>query len=197
MGLTVFKQLLSLGAAALLLAGNAPCAQSAPQAYAIEPAHTVVSFEVRNLGIAKRRGLFDSVSGRVLLDAQAGNGSVDIVVNALSVATGDPATRTFLRGKSFLNVEQYSQIIYKAGRVAFEQGRPVRIDGELTLLGVTKSVSLSISGYTCEGGPSGASRCVLDAATTFRRSDFGMNHYMTLVSDDVRLAIHSVTTGEL
>jgi polyisoprenoid-binding protein YceI len=118
-------------------------------------------------------------------------------VNALSVATSDPATRTFLRGKSFLNVEQYSQITYKAERVVFERERPVRIDGELTLLGVTKSVSLWVSGYTCEGDPSGASRCVLDAATTFRRSDFGMNHYMTLVSDDVRLAIHSVTTGAL
>jgi polyisoprenoid-binding protein YceI len=196
MGPTVFKQLIWLSAAALL-AGNAPYAPAAPQAYAIEPARTVVSFEVRNLGIAKRRGLFGSVSGRVLLDAQAGNGSIDIVVNAQSVETSDPATRAFLRGRSFLNVEQYSQIIYRAERVVFEQDRPVRIDGELTLLGVTKSVSLLISGYTCEGGPSGASRCVLDAATTFRRSDFGMNHYMALVSDDVRLAIHGVTTGAL
>ena len=195
MGPTVYKQLIWLGVA--IVAGNAPYAQSAPRTYAIEPAQTIVSFEVRNLGIAKRRGLFDSVSGRVLLDAQAGNGSVDIVVNAQSVETSDSATRMFLRGKSFLNVEQYSQIVYKAGRVIFEQHKPVRIEGELTLLGITKSVSLAISGYTCEDDSSGASRCVLDAAATFRRSDFGMNHYMTLVSDDVRLAIHGVTTGAL
>jgi polyisoprenoid-binding protein YceI len=191
----VFKQLTWLGAA--VVAGNVPYAQSAPRAYAIEPAHTVVSFEVRNLGIAKQRGRFANVSGQVLLDAQGGNGTVDIVVNARSVETSDSATRTFLRGKSFLNVEQYSQIVYKAGRVMFEQGKPVRIDGELTLLGVTKSVSLSISGYSCEDDSSGTSHCILDAAATFKRSEFGMNHYMALVSDSVRLAIHSVTTRDL
>jgi polyisoprenoid-binding protein YceI len=191
----VLKQVIWLAAA--IAAGSAPYAQAAPRTYAIEPAHTVVSFEVRNFGIAKRRGLFPGVSGRVLLDAQAGNGSINIVVNTRSVETSDPATRTFLRGKSFLDVEQFSEIVYKAGRVIFEQDKPVRIEGELTLLGVTRSVSLSISGYTCEGDSSGADRCVLDAATTFRRSEFGMNHYLALVSDDVRLAIHSVTTRAL
>jgi polyisoprenoid-binding protein YceI len=195
MGPTVFKQLTWLGTA--LVAAGMPYAQSAPRAYAIEPAHTVVSFEVRHLGIAKQRGLFDSVSGQVLLDAQADNGSVEIVVNARSVETGNTATRTFLRGKSFLNVEEFSEIIYKAGRVIFEQHKPVRIEGELTLLGVSRAVSLSISGYTCEDDSSGSNRCVLDAATTFKRSEFGMNHYMALVSDDVRLAIHGVTTRAL
>src|SRR4051794_2498334 len=123
---TVLKQLTWFSCA--LAAGGLPCAQSAPRTYAIEPAHTVVSFEVRNLGIARRRGLFADVSGRVLLDAQAGNGAVDIVVNARSVETSDVATRMFLRGKSFLNVEQFSEILYKAGRVTFEQGKPVRIE---------------------------------------------------------------------
>jgi len=190
----VFKQLLLLAAA---IAASVPYAQSAPRAYAIEPAHTLVSFEVRNLGISKQRGLFDEVAGQVLLDAQAGNGAVDIVVNARSVETNNAATRAFLRGKSFLNVEQFSAIVYRAGRVIFERDKPVRIDGQLTLLGVTKPVSLSISGYACENDSSGSSRCILDAAATFRRSDFGMNHYMTLVSDDVRLAIHGVTSRAL
>lgn len=191
----MFKQIM-LCAGAVIVAGAAPFARSAPYAYAIEPAHTVVSFEVRNLGIAKRRGLFDGVTGKVSLDAQAGNGSIEIVVNARSVATSDAATRAFLRGKSFLNVERYSEIVYRAGRVIFANGKPVRIEGELTLLGVTRAVPLSISGYTCNGDSSDSSRCVMDAATSFKRSEFGMDRYLGLVSDNVTLSIHGVTSAK-
>ena len=134
----MLTQLIWIAIAAFALA--APHAQSAPRAYAIEPAHTVVSFEVRNFGIAKRRGQFDAVSGNVLLDAQAGYGSIDIVVNARFVEASDPATQAFLRGKSFLNVDLYSEIVYKAERVIFANEKPVRVEGELTLLGVTRSV---------------------------------------------------------
>ncbi len=184
-GATVFKQAICLGAAitAIIPVG----AHSTERAYTIEPTRTVVTFEVTNLGIAKRRGVFGGVSGTVVLDNQAGNGSVDIVVNARSVRAGDAATQTFVRGKSFLNVEHYSEISYKATRVIFLGGKPSRIDGELTLLGVTKAVSLTVSDYEC------ADACTLDAATTFRRSEFGMNHYLTFVSDDVTLTIHGVT----
>jgi polyisoprenoid-binding protein YceI len=182
--------------AAVAIAAAAPYAQCAPRTYSIEPAGTVLSFEVRNLGIAKRQGLFGSVTGNVSLDTQAGNGSVDIVVDARSVKTSDPATRAFLRGKSFLNVERYSEIVYKGGRVIFANDKPVRVEGELTLLGITKSVPLAISDFQCEYPSSGARRCVLEAATTFKRSEFGMNRYMTLVSDDVTLFIRSVTISE-
>jgi polyisoprenoid-binding protein YceI len=163
------------------------CAHSAERAYAIEPARTVVTFEVNNLGIVKRRGVFAAVSGTVVLDNQTGNGSMNILVDARSVRASDAATQTFVRGKSFLDVDHHSEIVYKADRVVFLDGKPSRIDGELTLLGVTKTVSLSVSDYHCAG------ECTLDAATTFRRSEFGMNHYMRLVSDDVTLAIHGVT----
>ena len=194
----MFKRALFWVTVAIVVAGCVPSVRAAPRAYAIEPAHTLVSFEVRNFGIAKRRGLFDRVTGQVSLDAQAGAGSVEIVVNARSVETSDAATRAFLRGRSFLNVERFSQIVYRAGRMIFANEKPVRIEGELTLLGVTRSVSLSVSGYACEGGGSSASdRCVMDAATTFKRSEFGMNHYLGLVSDEVTLSIHGVTTQAL
>src|SRR5262245_18642732 len=160
---------------AVLAAGLAPVhAQSASHAYAIEPAHTVVSFEVTNLGIAKRQGVFKDVTGTVLLDPQGGNGSIDIVVNARSIKTGDAATQAFVRGKSFLNVDEYSEIAYRAERVVFADGKPARIEGKLTLLGVTKDVSLAVSGYDCGD----TAHCVLDAAATFSRSEFGMNRYL-------------------
>ncbi len=171
------------------------CAHSASHAYAIEPTHTIVSFEVSNLGAITRRGVFSDVTGEVSLDPQAGNGSMEILVKARSLHTDDSTTQAFVLGKSFLDVKQYSEIAYRADRIVFADGRPFRIEGKLTLLGVTKDVSLLVSGYECrdEQNPEGG-HCVLDAAATFRRSEFGMNHYLTFVSDNVRLAIHGVAT---
>jgi polyisoprenoid-binding protein YceI len=181
----VFKQKAWLSAAILSMAPAH--GHSAERAYTIEPARTVVTFEVTNLGIAKRRGVFGSVSGTVVLDNQACNGSLHITVDARSVRANDPATQAFVRGKSFLNVTHYSEIAYKGERVVFQHGKPSRIDGELTVLGVTKPVSLTVSDYRCE------EECTLDAAATFRRSEFGMNRYLTFVSDAVTLTIHGVT----
>jgi len=56
---------------------------------------------------------------------------------------------------------------------------------------VTKDVSFTVSGYECGD----TAQCVLDATATFRRSEFGMNRYLTLVSDSVRLVIHGVATA--
>src|SRR5262249_3484064 len=145
-GATMFKQ--ATWPCAILAAALVPVgAHSASHTYAIEPAHTVVSFEVTNLGIAKRHGVFKDVTGTVLLDPQGGNGSIDMVVNARAIKTGDAATQAFVRGKSFLNVDEYSEIAYRAERVVFADGKPVRIEGKLTLLGVTKDISLTVSGY--------------------------------------------------
>lgn len=190
----MLKQAIWLSAAIMVaLPVSGHCSK---QAYAIEPASTVVTFEVSSLGIAKRQGVFSAVTGTVLLDAQTGNGSVDLVVNARSVRASNAATETFVRGKSFLNVDRYSEIAYKAEHVVFVDEKPARVDGKLTVRGVTRDVPLTISGYRCgdHSTPLATSGCVLDAVATFRRSDFGMNQYMAFVSDNVRLVVHGVTT---
>ena len=204
----MFNEALCL-AAAIMATVSPAAADAAEQAYAIESTGTVVTFEVSNFGIAKRQGVFNTVAGTVMLDTQAGDGSVEIVVDARSIQAGDAATQSLVLGKSFLNVEEYSQIAYKAEHVVFEGGRPAWMQGQLTLLGVSKTVLLTISGYRCPGATEAEERaparpksaaaasngCVLDAEATFRRSEFGMNRYMGLVSDVVRLAIHSSLTA--
>jgi len=186
----MFKQM--IWSCAFVLAVVPVSGHCTGRAYAIEPGRTVVSFEVGNLGVAKRHGLFTEVSGTISLDPQSGRGSVDIVVNARSIHTSDAGTQAFVQGSSFLNVARYSEIAYRAEQIVFADGKPSRIEGKLTLLGVTRDVSLLVSEYECD--PQGGS-CVLDAAASFRRSEFGMNQYLAFVSDNVRLSIHGVTTG--
>ena len=187
----MFKQAIWLSVT--VMAMQSLSAHSSEHAYVIEPTRTVVTFEVHSLGLTKHQGVFNAVTGMVTLDPQVGNGSLDIHVSARSVRTGDAATQNFVRGKSFLDVEQYSEIEYKAEHVLFVGQIPTQVDGELTLLGVTRAVPLTISKYSCRSAAASDS-CILDAVASFRRSEFGMDRYRAFVSDDVKLEIHSVTT---
>jgi polyisoprenoid-binding protein YceI len=170
------------------------CAQglAAPTAYVIDPARTTVTFEVKRLGFS-RSGEFTSVAGTVMLDAAANSGSVEIAVDSRSIRAGSEPEENFLRGPGVLNVDEHAEIAYKAGNIVFANGRPLRIEGTLTLRGVTRPVSLNVVGYACPIDlVPGRGRCVLDATAVFKRSEFGMTRYRGFVSDDVKLSIHGV-----
>jgi len=152
--------------------------------YALDPQHTVVSFEMRSLGTTQR-GEFRRAAGTVLLDSAAERGEVDIVIDARSLEAGNAATAKFVRGPSMLNTAVHPEIAYKAQRIVFLEGRPARIEGELTLLGVTQSIALEVSSYACT-----AERCSIVATASLKRSAFRMTRYRMFASDDVQLAIH-------
>jgi polyisoprenoid-binding protein YceI len=164
--------------------------QDGAMEYAIDPMETTVGFEVKQLGFARRGGEFHSVAGVVVFNATNNSGSIDIVVDTRSVRAGSATEEKFLRGPSVLDVERHSEIAYRAEHVVFMGGKPARIDGELTLLGVTRPVSLTVVDYTC------TAKCVLDATAVFKRSEFGMTRYMAIIGDDVKLSIHGVTRDE-
>ena len=178
-----------LAIAALLISSQVA---AGPTEYTLDSAETVVTFEVRRLGISSQAGEFSRVAGTVTLDAEAGNGAIDIAVDTRSIRAGSETMENFLRGPGVLNVEQHTEIAYKAAHVVFANGKPDKIDGHLTLLGVTRAVSLKVVSYTCTDREARERRCRLDATATFKRSDFGMNRYLALVSDEVKLAIHGV-----
>jgi polyisoprenoid-binding protein YceI len=164
-----------------------PRVQAAAAEYTIDPTRTVVSFEVRNLaGIASQRGTFNGTTGSVALDAEDRTGRVDIVIDARSLEAGNAAVERFLRGESLLNVDEYPQITFTAARVLFENGAPRRIEGELTLRGVTRALALTVTDYGCR-----RARCTLTAVANFKRSEFGMTRYRTFTSDEVTLAIRT------
>jgi polyisoprenoid-binding protein YceI len=155
--------------------------------YVIDPMETTVSFEVKQLGFARRGGEFRNVAGVVVFDATKSSGSIDIVVDTRSVRAGSATEEKFLRGPSVLDVERHNEIAYRAEHIVFIDGKPARIDGELTLRDVRRPVVLTVVDYTC------AAKCVLNATAVFKRSEFGMTSYMAVISDFVKLSIHGVT----
>jgi polyisoprenoid-binding protein YceI len=165
--------------------------------YTIDSARTVVTFEVRSFGIFKERGWFDASFGSVSLDPQAGEGTFDVVIDARSIQAVSDARLRIMRSAGFLNVLKFPKISYKSDHVIFNDGEPVRVAGELTLLGVTHAVPLRIRGYHCTlPTDSDLPRCMMDATAIFKRSEFGMTGAMPLAGDRIKLAIHAEAAAD-
>jgi polyisoprenoid-binding protein YceI len=178
--------------AALLLALAAGLPAHAADEFVIDPSHTFATFSVRHLDIATQRGRFDRSAGRVALDAQAGAGSVSIEIDAASVSTGNARLDATLRGEDFFDTERHPQIAFRSTRVELEQGAPARIEGELTLLGVTRPVTLRVERFACTRKPFLVrTTCGADATATLSRSAFGMKSYAAFIGDEVRLDIQA------
>jgi polyisoprenoid-binding protein YceI len=165
--------------------------------YTIDSARTVVSFEVHSFGAFRQRGRFVRSSGRVSMDPRADEGMFDVLIDARSVQAANGAELRILRGAGFLDVEEFPEISYKARHVMFFDGEPIRVEGALTLLGVSHAVPLTVSSYHCAESADGPPRrCMLDATAMFRRSWFGMTGSVPFAGDRVRLVIHAEATAE-
>ena len=174
-------------AAAVLLK---PCAPAVAAEFVIDPERTRVEFEMRALGGAQR-GEFTDVSGTVGLDPRTESAQIDIHIDAGSVEASNGAVERVVRGPSMLDVGEYKDITYRAGRVTFADGSPTQIVGELTLRGVTHPIVLAVTRYECASSDDEPERCSMIAAASFRRSAFGMTGYRALAQDEVRLAIRA------
>lgn len=146
-----------------------------PVNYVIQPRHTFVSFETSHQGLSFWRGKFNNTrAGKIVLDREAGTGSVEIVVDTSSVSFGLPVMDQVAR-TDFFKVDEFPTATYKAGSITFKEGVPAVVDGELTLLGVTKRLPLQIRYFKCMMSPLFKREiCGADAHGEFNRVDFGM-----------------------
>lgn len=176
--------------ALLLAAACALPAAAAPELYTVDPAHTYPSFEVNHLGFSTSRGMFTGTTGRIMLDRANRTGSIDITIDTRSVFTGDERRDRHLRADDFFNVEMFPEMTFRATRVVFRGDTPVAAEGELTLLGVTRPVTLAIDSFNCGTNPINRKpMCGADASATLRRSEFGMDAYVPAVGDEVKIRI--------
>ena len=162
--------LLALGAC-----GVTSIAAAAPQVYTIEPGHTYPSFSASHMGMTFWRGKFNKTSGKVWLDREAGTGKVDISIDTSSVNFGLPIMDKVAQGDTLFNVSKYPTATYKSDSVTFKNGVPVAVNGQLTLLGVTKPVPLQIESFKCMVHPFAKREiCGAVARGELNRVEFGM-----------------------
>ncbi len=166
-------------------------ATAAAQTYTIDPEHTYPSFEADHMGISVWRGKFTKTRGTVTLDRVAKTGSMEITIDATSVDFGHAKMNEHARGKSFFNVEEFPSATYKGTAIKFEGDVPVAVEGELTLLGVTKPVALKINKFKCIIHPFFKREvCGADASAEFKRTDFGMGYGVPkFAAPEVKLSI--------
>lgn len=160
------------------------------ESFVLDPAHTFPSFEIRHQGISTLRGKFNRSQGRVVLDPQGTSSQIEVSVDAASGDSGHDGLNQKLLGPSFFNTARFPEIRFSANDVAFADGKPVRAQGNLTLLGVTRPVTLEIRDYACTlQFLTRRPMCGADVHTVIKRSDFGMNFGIPLIGDEVKLAI--------
>jgi polyisoprenoid-binding protein YceI len=175
---------------ALLAAAMATPAFAAPENYTIDPGHTFPSFEVSHLGFSTHRGRFNKTEGKVTLDAAAKSGSLEVTIDAASVSTGGEKLDTHLKAEDFFNVAKFPTITFKSNKLKFDGDKLVGADGDFTMLGVTKPLSLTVSNFKCGAHPFNKKpMCGAEVTATVKRSDFGMKYGLPAVGDDIKLLI--------
>jgi polyisoprenoid-binding protein YceI len=143
--------------------------------YTIDPDHTHPSFEADHMGISVWRGMLDKSSGSIDLDKAGKTGQVNVVVDLASIDFGLESLEKWAKGPDFFDVAKFPTATYKGTLAGFVDGAPTRVDGTLTLHGVSQPLVLKIDLFKCIPHPIFKRElCGADATGTFDRGDFGL-----------------------
>ena len=184
----------SLAAAALMV----PFAALAQvENFTLDPTHTYPNFWVEHWQLSMMHGRFNKSSGKFSFDRKAKTGSVELVIDAASIDTGDnekgnrPRARDeHLRNADFFNVTEFPRITFRSTKVSFGAELPSGVEGNFTMMGVTKPVSLTFERFKCITNPfNKKDRCGGNAVGRIKRSDFGMKYGGANIGDEITLNI--------
>jgi polyisoprenoid-binding protein YceI len=184
-------------AVAVLACSLALPVAAAPENYTLDPYHTYPNFMVEHWGLSMMYGRFNKSSGKFSFDRAAKTGSVDLVIDTTSIDTGDqvkgdrPRSRDeHLRAADFFNVAEFPRATFKSTKVNFQGDVPASVEGNFTLLGVTKPVTLTFERFKCGTNPfNKKDRCGGNAIGKIKRSDFGMKTAIPAVGDEITLMV--------
>ncbi|MEP7246355.1 MAG: YceI family protein [Gammaproteobacteria bacterium] len=154
-------------------------ALAAPVTYKVNAAHTYPSFEADHMGgLSVLRGKFNASSGTIVFDKEAKAGTVEITIDMASLDFGHDKLNEHAKGDAAMfDVAKYPTATYKGKLASFKGDSPTEVQGELTLHGVTKPVTLKINQFLCKQHPMTKKEvCGADASGTFNRADFGVDY---------------------
>jgi polyisoprenoid-binding protein YceI len=160
--------------------------------YALDPNHSQVRFNWNHLGFSNPGADFDTLKGTLIWNAaNPDQSSVTVHIPVASVHTQVPLLDKRLISSEFFDAAKYPLIIFKSTRVErINKSNKFKITGDLTVHGITKSVVLDATLNKAGQQPLLKAPAVgFNAVTIIKRSDFGLNAYVPLVSDDVHIHI--------
>jgi len=179
-----------LPAVALFAAAAAPALSAAPVSWTIDPNHSAAQFAVRHLMVSTVRGEFSGVKGTIVLDEQdPSRSSIDATIDATTINTRVVARDNDLKGASFFDVAKYPTITFKSSKIRGTGPSTFVVEGDLTMHGVTRAVTLQVEAAAAVKDPKGNERRGAEATTKVSRKDFGVNGTPTMVGDEVQITL--------
>ncbi|MFT3760568.1 YceI family protein [Thauera sp.] len=184
------KQIAKLAAVLAVSAAAATPVLAAPQTYTIDSTHTFPSFSYSHFGMSTQLSKFDKTTGTVTLDKAARTGAVDITIDMKSVNTGYETFNEHIQDTDFFDTANHPTATFKSTKVNFEGDKPVSIEGDLTIKGVTKPVTLKVTHFANMPHPMMKKDAIgANATTVVKRSEFNAGKYAPNVGDEVTISI--------
>ena len=166
-------------------------ALSAAENYKIDSAHTYPYFSISHLGFSTMHGRFNTTTGSITMDKANKTGSVNITIDAASIDTSHKKRDDHLRSPDFLNVIEFPEITYKSSKVTIKADDSAVVEGQLTIMGTSKPVTLQVSRISCGIHPFDPTKkkfvCGFDATAKIMRSDFGVKFGLPKIGDEMNL----------
>lgn len=184
------KKIAKFSAALAIVAAAATSALAAPETYTVEGTHTFPAFSYSHLGLSTQISKFTKTTGTVVFDAAAKTGSVDITIDVTSIETGVPVFNKHIQGEGFLDTAKFPTATFKSTKVVFEGDKPSAVEGNLTINGVTKPVTLKVTNFVTKEHPMNKKAALgADASVVIKRTDFNAGKYAPAVGDEVTISI--------
>lgn len=153
--------------------------------FALDPTHSSVDFTVRHMVFSRVRGTFPKFTLDLNVDEKTNiPTAIDAVIDAASVDTNVTDRDAHLKSADFLDVANYPSITFKAASIT-GTADALTIQGDLTIHGVTKPVTLTASVDGRAKDPWGNDRIGFSATTTINRKDFGLTYNQALETGGV------------
>jgi polyisoprenoid-binding protein YceI len=162
--------------------------------YTFDPAHSRLGFVARHAMVTKVRGSFNEFEGQAVIDGtDPSKSSATVTIKVDSVDTRNEQRDGHLRTNDFLDIEQFPEITFKSTSITHEGGNDFQVTGDLTVKGITKSVTIPVEFQGSAKDPFGNDRIGFEGSTQIVRSDFGVTYNAALetggvlVSDKITL----------
>ncbi len=164
--------------------------------YKLDESHTQVGFKIKHLVISTVSGRFNKFTGSFEYDPQKGEiKDLKVDVEAASIDTNEPDRDKHLKSPDFFDVTKFQKITFVSKKTVTSGGKPTKLEGELTIHGVKKPVTLDIDYKGSTTDPWGNEKAVFSATAQVNRKDFGLNwnksldHGGVMIDDTVNIQI--------
>lgn len=174
----------------VLLMASCCAVAGAAETYSVDGNHTHATFSFQHLGFSTFHGKIPARSGSIVLDRANRTGRAEIVFDLQGVTTGVAKFDEHLRSKDFFEVANNPTATFESNKISFQGDAPAKVEGNLTLKGITKPVTLQVTSFKCAQHPMmKVPACGANATGRIKRSDFGLSYALPAVPDEIGLLI--------